>query len=81
MWPWTRREPAEDTLRTRVGDLESEVRRLRVEWKDTLDRLLRLDDRQRKREERSEAPTHAPVSHRDRKAALWSRMRSGNGTS
>lgn len=56
MWPWTSRGPAQDDLRTRVADLEADNRRLRAEWKDILDRLLRLDERQRKRAERAETP-------------------------
>lgn len=76
MWPWTRREPAQDDLRTRVADLEADNRRLRAEWKDILDRLLRLDERQRKRAERaeqSEPPQDTPAA---RKELLRLRVRS-----
>lgn len=80
MWPWTRREPAQDDLRTRVADLESDIRRLRAEWTDVLDRFLRLDERQRKRAERAEAATDTPQDTPSaRKALLRLRVRS-NGT-
>lgn len=75
MWPWNRRGPAQDDLRTRVADLEADNRRLRAEWKDILDRLLRLDERQRKRAERAEsleAPQDIPAT---RKALLRLRVR------
>lgn len=75
MWPWTRREPAKDDLRTRVADLEADNRRLRAEWKDILDRLLRMDERQRKRAERAEAletPQETPAA---KKALLRLRLR------
>lgn len=75
MWPWNRRGPAEDDLRTRVADLEADNRRLRAEWSDILDRLLRMDERQRKRLERSEAadpPNETPAA---KKALLRLRMR------
>lgn len=76
MWPWNRRGPAEDDLRTRVADLEADNRRLRAEWKDILDRLLRLDERQRKRQERAEAPETTQDTRAARKAALRLRVRS-----
>jgi len=76
MWPWTRREPAEDNLRTRVADLEADNRRLRAEWKDILDRLLRMDERQRKRAERAEAPEPSQETPAARKALLRLRVRS-----
>lgn len=75
MWPWTRREPAQDDLRTRVMDLEADNRRLRAEWKDILDRLLRLDERQRKRAERAESLEPPQESPAARKAALRLRVR------
>lgn len=75
MWPWTRREPAQDDLRTRVADLEADNRRLRAEWKDILDRLLRLDERQRKRQERAEAQDPPQDTQAARKAALRLRVR------
>jgi len=74
MWPWTRREPAEDNLRTRVADLEADHRRLRVEWQDILDRLLRMDERQRKRAERAETPEPPLDTRAARKAALRLRV-------
>jgi hypothetical protein len=79
MWPWTRREPVQDDLRTRVADLESDNRRLRAEWKDILDRLLRLDERNRKRAERAEGLDPAQDTPAARKAALRLRVRH-NGT-
>lgn len=79
MWPWTRREPAKDDLRTRVADLESEMRRLRAEWADILERFLRLDERQRKRAERAESSEPPQDPLRQRKALLRLRVRS-NGT-
>lgn len=75
MWPWTRREPAQDDLRTRVADLEADNRRLRAEWKDILDRLLRLDERQRKRAERAEGPDPMQDTPAARKSLLRARMR------
>lgn len=77
-WPW-QRGPAEDDLRTRVAALESDNRRIRAEWADILDRLLRLDERQRKRQERSETPPESSESPARKKALL--RLRAGlNGT-
>ena len=73
MWPWTRREPAQDDLRTRLLALESEHRRIRAEWADILDRLLRMDERQRKRAERAETSDPAPQTPHDVKAALRAR--------
>lgn len=79
---WNRGGPAKDNLRTRVADLESDHRRIRAEWSDILDRLLRLDDRHRKRQERAEAAAPAPKQAATGKAALWARVRAGraNGT-
>jgi hypothetical protein len=74
MWPWTRREPAQDDLRTRVADLESAILRLRAEWADVLDRLLRLDERQRKRAERAESSGPPQDTRAARKAVLRLRM-------
>lgn len=76
MWPWTRREPAQDDLRTRVAELESDIRRLRAEWKDILERLLRMDERQRKRAERAESSDPALETPAQRKALLRLRVRS-----
>lgn len=80
MWPWTRREPAKDSLRTRVADLEADHLRIRAEWKDVSDRLLRMDERQRKRAERAEPhepPQDTPAA---RKAALRLRLMAQRGT-
>ena len=71
---WTRREPAEDNLRTRVADLEADYRRLRAEWSNILDQLLRLDQRQRKRAERAEQSDPAPATPAAVKAALRARL-------
>jgi hypothetical protein len=62
-----------------VADLEADNRRLRAEWKDILDRLLRMDERQRKRAERAEAPDPAQDTTAARKALLRLRVRE-NGT-
>lgn len=70
MWPWTR----QDQLRTRVADLESELRRIRAEWHDVLDRMLRIEDRSRKRAERAEAVPPTPITPADTKAALRARV-------
>lgn len=75
MWPWKRREPAQDDLRTRVADLEADNRRLRAEWKDILDRLLRMDERARKREERAASPERTPETAQERKAVLRLKVR------
>lgn len=77
MFHWTRKEPAEDNLRTRVAELESQITRLRAEWADVLDRFLRMDERQRKRAERAETPEpplSIPVSPN---AALRARLAAG----
>lgn len=75
MWPWTSRGPAQDDLRTRVADLEADNRRLRAEWKDILDRLLRMDERQRKRAERAESSDLPLTTPAARKAVLRLRVR------
>lgn len=75
MWPWNRRVPAQDDLRTRVADLEADNRRLRAEWKDILDRLLRMDERARKREERA-GVERTPETAQERKAVLRLKVRS-----
>lgn len=76
MWPWKRRVPAEDdlrTLRAQLADVQADVRRLQAEWLDMYDKLTRRDERLRKREERAAgAETPAPLDKR----ALWSRVRS-----
>jgi hypothetical protein len=75
MWPWTRREPEQDDLRTKVADLESDHRRIRAEWADILERLLRLDERNRKRAERAQAPDPPQDTLAARKSLLRARMR------
>lgn len=60
MWPFSR--PKEDdsvadrlsTVVGRLGELESQVRLLKTEWLDTLDRLERIAGRLAKRAEREE---------------------------
>jgi hypothetical protein len=80
MWPWKRTGPSLDEFRT----LESEVRRLRAEWNDMFERLVRKDDRIRKAQER-EKEAHPPSDTREGlKAALRARafaQRGTNGTS
>ena len=71
----------EDRLRTlsgRIDDVESDLRRVRVEWRDVLDRLDRMAGRLRKRLEREaaaaveEQPTveEQPESEFDREMRL-----------
>jgi hypothetical protein len=72
-WPWTRTEPAEDNvraLRAKVEDLDADVRRLKAEWVDMYDKLVRRDERLRRREERA-AVAQEPIPLG--KAALWAR--------
>lgn len=74
-WPWTRTEPAQDdgrALRASVADLEADVRRLQAEWLDMYDKLVRRDERLRKREERA-AVVQEPLPLG--KAALWARAK------
>lgn len=76
-WPWTRSEPAKDdlrALRASVADLEADVRRLQAEWLDMYDKLVRRDERLRKREERAAGPVDPAPNG---KAALWSRVKGG----
>jgi uncharacterized coiled-coil protein SlyX len=67
MWPWTRSGPAEDND-ARLTALASEVKALRLEWEDTYERLSRLLERLRKRDERAakaepaEEPDRAPAA-------------------
>jgi len=72
-WPWTREEPAKDdlrALRASVSDLQADVRRLNAEWVDMYDKLVRRDERLRRREERAAAVQEPlPLG----KAALWAR--------
>lgn len=74
-WPWTRTVPAQDdvrALRASVADLEADVRRLQAEWLDMYDKLVRRDERLRKREERAGAVQETlPLG----KAALWARLK------
>lgn len=79
MWPWNRRGPAEDDLRTRVAELESDNRRIRAEWADILDRLLRMEERARKRQERETPKEPAQETTAGKKARLWGRVRGSNG--
>ena len=80
-WPWTRRGPAEDdlrALRNQVADLESAIKRLRSEWEDMYEKLVRRSERLRKREERQEQQIEMPEANGmplDRKAALRARAR------
>lgn len=60
MWPWKRKEKS-DTPATdggRLAEVESQVRMLKGEWLDTLDRMERLAGRLAKRAEREQG---APV--------------------
>lgn len=78
-WPWKRTGPAEDdvrALRTRVDDMEADIRRLKAEWLDMYDKLVRRDERLRKREERAGGGEPLPA---DPKASLWARARSQHG--
>ena len=57
-WPWSKSETQETrdrlgTLSSRVDDLESTARKLRVEWHDVLDRLERVMGRLNKRAQRA----------------------------
>ena len=80
-WPWTRRGPAEDdlrALRNQLADLESAIKRLRSEWEDMYEKLVRRSERLRKREERQEQQIEMPETNGmplDRKAALRARAR------
>jgi predicted nuclease with TOPRIM domain len=68
----------QDELRTLRGELEdvrSDVRRLRAEWADLFEKMVRLDDRIRKRQERAEAPDPSPTPAKPDKSALWSRLK------
>lgn len=82
-WPWTRRGPAKDDLRELrgdVADLRAEVKRLRAEWEDMFERLVRRDDRIRKREERANGASPQLTIPQDKKAALWARLRAGKAS-
>lgn len=58
-WPWTASRQPDQTLLNRIDDLESTVRRLKVEWEDVLDRLERIMGRLNKREQRARSPVEA----------------------
>lgn len=72
---WSRKETPETrdrlgTLSARLDDVESSVRKLRVEWQDVVDRLERIMGRMNKRaarqaqaEAEAEAEVEAPPSH------------------
>lgn len=79
-WPWKRVEPAEDdirTLRGQLADVQADVRRLQAEWLDMYDKLVRRDERLRKREERAGVVQETlPLG----KTALWARLKA-NGAS
>lgn len=86
-WPWTRREPEEDDLKTRLRRLEAGFRDLQLEWDSVVDKLLVKAARHRKREQRAaeaaeaeteQIPMETPTT--DRKAALrarWAARRNG----
>lgn len=63
---WNRRGPTLEQFR----EIEAEVKALRREWLDTEERLRRLYDRTRKRQEREEASTESSDDLAARKAAL-----------
>lgn len=63
---WNRRGPTMEEHRA----LEAEVKALRREWLDTEERLRRLYDRTRKRQEREEASPEGSDDLAARKAAL-----------
>lgn len=83
-WPWTRVGPEEDDIRrlehavsvltASLNDTQADVRRLQAEWLDMYDKLVRRDERLRKREERAAGPADPTPNG---KAALWSRVKAG----
>lgn len=80
---WTRREPAKDDLRTlarRVDDLEADMRRLKAEWVDMYEKLVRRDERLRKREERAGQSQLDLIPAPATKAALWARLKLQRGS-
>ncbi len=62
MWPFSPRRDAEDlgTLSRRVEDLETDRKKLRIEWDDVLDRLERIAGRLAKRTQRESALLTGP---------------------
>lgn len=50
MWPWKR--DSLGTVTRRLDDMESDLKRLRLEWNDVLDRLERIAGRLAKRAQR-----------------------------
>jgi hypothetical protein len=77
---------SKNSLETRVGALESDVKQLKLEWTDVLDKVLHRLQRQAKRDQReiqslSQPPTATiatPAVVQDaysRKAALYARAR------
>lgn len=64
-------------LAASVADLQADVRRLQAEWLDMYDKLVRRDERLRKREERAGVVQESlPLG----KTALWARLKA-NGAS
>lgn len=59
-------------LAASVADLQADVRRLQAEWLDMYEKLVRRDERLRKREERAGGVQEAlPLG----KTALWARLK------
>lgn len=82
MWPFKRRGPDRDTIQ-RLEDVEREMRRLKEDWIDYLDKISRRDERLRKRQERASGQIPAFHTPQDVKAALrarWAATRGSNGT-
>ena len=56
-WPWSKSNPSPEPVLSdveqRVLKLESEFKAIRLEWNDAFEKLARLADRIRKRQERS----------------------------
>jgi hypothetical protein len=83
---WNKRGHDEDDLGNlwrALHDLESDNKRLRAEWADMFERLVRREDRIRKRLERGEAEP-LPMTPQDVKTRLRASLaarRAPNGTS
>jgi hypothetical protein len=75
MFPWKRPGPSLEEFR----NLESEVKRLRAEWADMFERLVRRDDRIRKAQEREKAPTPPQDTPQELKAQLRARVFASRG--
>ncbi len=82
MWPWTSKEPAQDDLKSTVTRLERDIKLLRLEWDEVLDKVLHRLQRQNKRDrdaltlsQTNDLPAgHAePTPHRHPKADLYAR--------